>query len=131
MSNRAPILLTDLTAVDVTGAITASGQSVIAKTTGCAAAIVQMTTAASLTGHNVSFEVSLNSTNGTDGNWISVLATRTNAATSEVASGVLTAAPAYGWRLTVGGYKWLRVRATAHTTGTANYVISRTDFPIM
>ena len=67
---------------------------------------------------NVTFEGSLNSTNGTDGNWFTVQAIRSNANTIETATGNLSAAPAYAWELSVNGLKWFRVRATAWTSGT-------------
>lgn len=72
---------------------------------------------------NCVFEGSLNSTNGTDGNWFSIQAIRSNANTIETTTGNLSAAPAYGWELSVNGLKWFRVRATAFTSGTQNWVI--------
>lgn len=79
--------------------------------------------AASLVGHNISFECSNNSTNGTDGTWYSVQAVRSNANTCETASGVLAATPGYMWHVNVGDYSYFRVRATAHTSGTAAYIL--------
>lgn len=79
--------------------------------------------ATSLVGHNVSFECSNNSTNGTDGSWYGVQAVRSNANTIETASGVLAATPAYMWHVNVGDYSYFRVRATAHTSGTAAYIL--------
>ena len=67
---------------------------------------------------NVTFEGSLNSTNGTDGNWFTVQAIRSNANTIETATGNLSAAPAYAWELSVNALKYFRVRATAWTSGT-------------
>jgi len=69
-------------------------------------------------GANCTFEGSLNSTNGTDGNWFTVQAIRTNANTIETTTGVLAAAPAYAWELSVNALKWFRIRATAWTSGT-------------
>lgn len=69
-------------------------------------------------GVNVTFEGSLNSTNGTDGNWFGVQAIRSNANTIETTTGVLAAAPAYAWELSVNALKFFRVRATAWTSGT-------------
>lgn len=69
-------------------------------------------------GVNVTFEGSLNSTNGTDGAWFGVQAIRSNANTVETTTGVLGAAPAYAWELSVNAMKWFRVRATAWTSGT-------------
>lgn len=72
---------------------------------------------------NCAFEGSLNSTNGVDGNWFSIQAIRSNANTIETTTGNLSAAPAYGWELSVNGLKWFRVRATAFTSGTQTWVL--------
>lgn len=69
-------------------------------------------------GVNCAFEGSLNSTNGTDGNWFTVQAIRSNANTIETTTGVLAAAPTYAWELSVNALKYFRVRATAWTSGT-------------
>ena len=69
-------------------------------------------------GANCTFEGSLNSTNGTDGNWFAVQAIRSNANTIETATGVLAAAPVYAWELSVNALKYFRIRATAWTSGT-------------
>jgi len=69
-------------------------------------------------GANCTFEGSLNSTNGTDGSWFGVQAIRSNANTIETVTGVLGAAPAYAWELSVNALTWFRVRATAWTSGT-------------
>lgn len=80
--------------------------------------------ATALVGHNAVFEYSNNSTNGTDGNWYWLQAIRSNANTFvEVATGTLTSTPGYGWKLSVNGYRWFRVRAVAHTSGTATYTL--------
>jgi hypothetical protein len=69
-------------------------------------------------GANCTFEGSLNSTNGVDGNWFAVQAIRSNANTIETVTGVLAAAPAYAWELSVNALKYFRIRATAWTSGT-------------
>jgi hypothetical protein len=79
--------------------------------------------ASGLGGHNATFEYSNNSTDGANGNWYQVQVVRTNANTIETTTGVLAATPVYGWELSVNAYKWFRVRATAHTSGTAAYTI--------
>jgi hypothetical protein len=84
---------------------------------------VMVYVAGTFAGVNFTFEGSLNSTNGTDGNWFAIQAVRSNANTIETTSGVLAAAPAYGWELSVNGLNWFRVRATAWTSGTANIQI--------
>lgn len=84
---------------------------------------VMVYVAGTFAGVNFTFEGSLNSTNGTDGNWFGIQAVRSNANTIETTSGVLAAAPAYGWELSVNGLNWFRVRATAWTSGTAGIQI--------
>ena len=74
--------------------------------------------AGTFAGVNCTFEGSLNSTNGTDGNWFAVQAIRSNANTIETTTGVLAAAPAYAWELSVNALRYFRIRATAWTSGT-------------
>lgn len=62
---------------------------------------------------NCTFEGSLDGTN-----WFGVQAIRTNANTIETTTGNLSAAPAYGWELSVNGLNNFRVRSTAWTSGT-------------
>lgn len=69
-------------------------------------------------GMNVSFEASLDSTNGTNGTWFGIQAVRTNANTVETTTGALSAVPAYAWEMSVNAYAWARVRCTARTSGT-------------
>lgn len=104
------------------GNITANAQTIAVNVERASNITISMV-ATSLVGHNVSFEYSNNSTNGTDGNWYGVQVVRSNANTVEAASGVLAATPAYGWEASVNAYKWFRVRATAHTSGTAAYTL--------
>lgn len=73
---------------------------------------------------NCTFEGSLNSTNGTDGNWFTIQAVRTSTNTVETATGNLSAAPAYGWELSVNALRYMRVRSTAYTSGTQNWVFN-------
>ena len=80
---------------------------------------------ASLAGHNCTFEGSLDSTNGTDGTWFALQAVRSNANTIETATGALAATPAYSWELSVNACNYFRIRATAHTSGTATWKIQR------
>ncbi|AMM22999.1 hypothetical protein [Variovorax sp. PAMC 28711] len=84
--------------------------------------------AAALVGHNVTFEASNNSTTGSDGTWYGVQVVRSNANTVETASGVLAATPAYMWQVNVSDYAWFRVRATAHTSGTAAYILNPSSY---
>lgn len=102
----------------VTGSITANAQTVFIDCSRGPNIIAHMV-ATSLVGHNATFEGSIDSSNGTDGAWFAIQAVRTNANTIELTTGVLAATPAYGWELSVNGLKYMRVRATAHTSGTA------------
>jgi hypothetical protein len=102
----------------VTGSITASAQTVSCNS-GRASNIIAHMVASSLVGHNATFEGSIDSTDGLNGAWFAIDAKRTNANTVELVTGVLAATPAYGWELSVNGFNWIRVRATAHTSGTA------------
>lgn len=104
-----------------TGAITSATSAVPVNVARVSNVMVYV--AGTFAGVNFTFEGSLNSTNGTDGNWFAIQAVRSNANTIETTSGVLGAAPAYGWELSVNGLNWFRVRATAWTSGTANIQI--------
>lgn len=103
-------------------AITANAQTVPINVERASNITISMV-GTSLVGHNATFEYSNNSTNGTDGNWYVIQVVRSNANTVETATGVLAATPVYGWEASVNAYKWFRVRATAHTSGTATYTI--------
>jgi hypothetical protein len=111
----------------VTGAITANAQTVFCDVARCSNIMLHMV-AASLVGHNVTFEGSIDSTNGTDGAWFAIQAVRSNANTIELTSGVLAATPAYAWELSVNGIAFVRVRATAHTSGTATWKFQRAPY---
>ena len=99
-----------------TGSITASAQNVSADVSRTSNITVYVT--GTFAGHNCTFEGSLDGTN-----WFAVQAIRSNANTIELTTGVLAAAPAYAWELSVNGLTNFRVRATAHTSGTANWRI--------
>jgi hypothetical protein len=111
----------------VTGNITANSQTVFCQVDRASNVMLHMV-AASLVGHNVTFEGSINSTNGTDGAWFGIQAVRSNANTIETATGVLAATPAYAWEASVNGLSFVRVRATAHTSGTATWNIQRGSY---
>lgn len=112
----------------VTGNINAVNGQVAINCTRVSNLMLQMFVPSAVAGHNVSFEGSLNSTDGTDGNWFGVQAVRSNANTIETTSGALAATPAYGWECSVNGLKWFRVRATAHTSGLASWIIQPAPF---
>lgn len=71
-----------------------------------------------ITSGQFTFEASINSTDGVNGNWFVIPGLRSNAAALESASGALSATPAYGWQFDVTCFNWFRVRATAGTFGT-------------
>jgi hypothetical protein len=100
----------------ITGNVTSATSTVPANTERFSNLMIHCT--GTFAGANCTFEGSLNSTNGTDGNWFVVQAIRTNANTIETTTGVLGAAPAYAWELSVNALKWFRIRATAWTSGT-------------
>lgn len=78
-------------------------------------------------GHNVTFQYSLDSTNGVDGTWLSLPCTRIATAPAvESTSGVLAATPTYAWRANVCGIPWVRVLTSAHTSGSMTWQITAT-----
>lgn len=70
-------------------------------------------------GVNCTFEGSLEASGGT--NWFAIQAVRSNANTIELATGALSAQPAYGWEMSVNALRRVRVRATARTSGTQTW----------
>jgi hypothetical protein len=111
----------------VTGPITANAQTVFCRVDRASNVMMHMV-ATSLVGHNCTFEGSIDSTTGTDGAWFVIQAVRSNANTIETTTGVLAATPAYSWELSVNGLAFMRVRATAHTSGTALWKIQRGSY---
>ena len=81
-----------------------------------------------VTGATFNWEASLNSTNGTDGNWFAVQAVQTNANTIGVSATAIGATPAFGWEASVNGYRWFRIRASAGTFGTSVWTIQPAPF---
>ena len=73
---------------------------------------------------NCAFEGSLDSTNGSNGNWFAVQAARSSTNTVETTTGNLSAAPAYAWEMSVNALTYVRVRATALTSGTQSWVLN-------
>lgn len=106
----------------VTGTITANGQTIAFPTDRVSNVMAHCYGTFSTV--NVTFEGSLNSTNGTDGNWFTIQAARTSTNTIETTTGNLSAAPAYGWELSVNALRYMRVRATAFTSGTQSWVFT-------
>jgi hypothetical protein len=108
--------------VATAGNITAVSNTVFVNTNRLGALSITLI-GTSIVGHNSIFEVSNDSTNGTDGNWKTVQVVRTDSNVIETTTGILAATPSYGWELNVANYTFFRVRATAHTSGTASYVL--------
>lgn len=99
--------------------ITGSAQVIAHNVDDSSIVVMSVAAAPAMAGHNCTFEWSIDSTNGADGTWYQLHAKRTNAATLEAVTGVLAATPIYGWRAAVAGYRWIRIRSTAHTSGAA------------
>ena len=112
-SGRLPTVTTPAAVAAVTGNITAVAGTLAADV--ASASNVTMHVTGTFAGHNCTFEASIDG--GTT--WFGVQAVRTNANTIEATTGVLGAAPAYAWKLSVNSFTNVRVRATAHTSGTA------------
>jgi hypothetical protein len=111
-----------------TGSIAAINGQVAVDVARVSNVMIQMRVPSAVAGHNCTFEGSLNSTNGTDGNWFTIQAVRSNANTIETATGALAATPAYAWECSVNGLNWFRVRATAHTSGAADWIIQPASY---
>lgn len=82
--------------------------------------------AGTFAGANLIFEASIDSSTGADGTWVNINAARSNANVAELSSGVIAAPPAYAWEISVAGYAWFRVRATALTSGSVPVQMSVT-----
>lgn len=112
----------------VTGAITAI-QAVVNTPVASATVFADVTQVSNVMAYvtgtfvamNVTFEGSLDSTNGTDGSWFTIQAVRSSTNTIESATGSLSAAPTYAWELSVNALIFFRVRCTARTSGTQNW----------
>lgn len=82
------------------------------------------------------FEASLNSTNGTDGDWFGVQAVRTDSAVVENGRAASSLNPAtvqpYGWELSVAGFKWFRIKCTTAITASsmASWTIARGAYAV-
>lgn len=111
----------------VSSNITATSQTAFCDVSRSSNVMISMV-ATSLVGHNVTFEGSIDSTNGTDGNWFGIQVIRSNANTIELTSGVLASTPAYAWEASVNGLSFVRVRSTAHTSGTATWKFQRGSY---
>lgn len=71
------------------------------------------------------FEISFNSTDGTDGTWFPCLASRSNVITQqETGFTSISATPTYFWYVSPGSAEYFRVRFTAFTSGTVNVALA-------
>jgi hypothetical protein len=68
------------------------------------------------------FEVSEDGTN-----WFAITGVRFDSATGETTSGALTST-SRAWRANIAGFSQFRVRCSAYTSGTANWIISPTPY---
>lgn len=86
-----------------------------------AAMLIVMGGTVAAVGANLIFEASINSTDGTDGNWVTIPGVRTNANTQETSTGALAlgigVTNSYAHRLGLVGFQWFRARVTAITSG--------------
>lgn len=103
--------------------ITANGQSSSMRVY-CTGLTVQLV--GTFVNHAVSFEASVDSTDGTNGTWVPLQGIRSTGVV-ETATGILSAAPAYAWEFDISGYTYFRLRSTSHTSGTAIYHCQETD----
>lgn len=85
---------------------------------------------AGITSGQFTFEASINSTDGINGNWFVIPGFRTNQTAIDSASGALSATPAYGWQFNVICFNWFRVRATAGTFGTLTCLFAPGERPL-
>lgn len=111
---------------DIIGSITAIQPTISSPVAGATvigdvsrASNVMMFCTGTFAGINVSFEGCLESTGE---NWFGIQAVRSNANTIETTTGVLSAMPVYAWELSVNALSRVRVRATARTSGTQNWL---------
>jgi hypothetical protein len=105
-----------------TGTITASAQTISMDVTRQSNVAIYYT--GTFAGINLTFEASVDG--GT--NWFAVAAVRTNSATVELTTGVLSAAPAYAHEVSVNAYTNFRVRSTAWTSGTMTVTMDPGSF---
>lgn len=80
------------------------------------------------TGLNVTFEGSIDSTDGNDGTWQAVQGVRSSdEKTTESVTGVIASTLTYNHRFDVAGYSFFRARITAIATGSATFSVERCD----
>lgn len=111
---------------DITGSVIAIQSTIITPVAGATvigdvsrASNVMMFCTGTFVGINVAFEGSIEATGE---NWFGIQAVRSNANTIETATGALSAMPVYAWELSVNALSRVRVRCTARTSGTQNWL---------
>lgn len=112
-----PDVIGSITAIQATIATPVAGGTVIGDVSR--ASNVMMFCTGTFSTVNVSFEGCLEATGE---NWFGVQAVRSNANTIETATGNLSAQPIYAWELSVNALSRVRVRCTARTSGTQNWL---------
>lgn len=108
--------------------ITANAQTFFTNVDTVSNIMISCTASPTVAGHNVSFEGSLDSTDGVDGTWFSIQGVRSNANTIATSTGTLTGNPGYAYELSVNACKWFRLRTTAHTSGTMKWFIQKGSY---
>jgi len=103
----------------VVGTITANAQTV-SITMDSLSDVIFYFWGAAHAGINLTFEQSPDSTNGTNGNWFPVIAKNQGSSTlaAGTATGALTTNSSTSWAVSAPGAAYVRVRATAYTSGT-------------
>lgn len=103
--------------------ITANAQIFAVDVSRASNVMISCTAVTTVVGHNISFEGSLDSTDGTDGTWFSVQGARSNANIVATSTGILTGNPLYAYELSVNACKYFRLKTTAHTSGTMRWFV--------
>lgn len=123
---RLKVASTPASYADITGSISAIQATIATPVVGgtvigdvSRASNVMMFCTGTFAGINVSFEGSLEAIGE---NWFSVQAVRSNANTIETVTGALSGMPVYAWELSVNALARVRVRCTARTSGTQNWL---------
>lgn len=115
------------------GTISANNGTIVMQNPDHSSLVFSMKTSA-LAGQTVVLEVSNNSTNGVDGNWYvnSFQATNVTSSTTLIAvTPALAATQANAWRASIAGANWIRLRATAHTSGSSDWVLNTSPASFM
>jgi len=113
-------------ATDITGVGCVGGTAFIAVDVSRASNVMfslQNTGGTNMAAGQFAIEASLNSTNGTDGTWISIQAVRSNANTIVTNTGTMTAnagaGATFGFEASVNANMWFRLRVTTNVTAGA------------